>query len=121
MKENELSQFDLPIELAKILKEVPIVIPESRSHLLELIFGRKDCHWVEVAYEVAGKGRIVEAEIARCKNGVAVNYTDVYMRRRDPDCMVVADEQDTDKVRYHERYEGDFHPVRRLTLDWLVQ
>jgi hypothetical protein len=121
MKENILSQFSLPIELINSLKKTSLIIPENRSHLLNLIFGQEDCHFTEVVYEVAGKGCVVEANVTRCKNGVAVNYTDMYMRRRDPDCMVIADEKETDKVRYHERYEGDFEPLRKASFDWLEQ
>ena len=29
--------------------------------------------------------------MTRCKNGLAINYIESYMRRRDPDCLVVAE------------------------------
>lgn len=122
MKENKLLKMQLPIELIDILKKVTVVIPESRNHLLDLTFGGnpyKD--FVEVAYDVPTKGKVVEATVARCKNGATVNYKDIYMRRRDPDCMIIADEGETDKIRYSERYGGNFNELRSLSLQWLEQ
>ena len=44
-----------------------------------------------VGYDVPGKGFVPEAKAAaRNGSGVAANY-DPAMRRRDPDCMVIAD------------------------------
>jgi hypothetical protein len=96
-----------------------ITIPEMRNSLLEMAMGSSDTDLFEVAYDVPGIGRHVEATVARCKNGAVVNYTDIYMRRRDPDCMVIADDGETDKERYQERYGQDFETLRDLTFDWL--
>lgn len=41
------------------------------------------------------------------------------MRRRDPDCMVIADNSPTDKPRYQERFGSDFAPLREETFAWL--
>ncbi len=107
-------------ELRSMLKaQERVIIPQSRGELLELAMGGKGCDLFEVAYDVPEKGRVVEATVARCKNGAVVNYNDVYMRRRDPDCMVIADTEATDKQRYIERYQGDFSQLRKLSLDWL--
>ena len=62
---------------------------------------------------------MVEATVGRVRNGIAVNYLDPYMRRRDPDSLVVGDELDTDKPTYKENYGKDFGPVRAATLEWL--
>jgi len=77
-----------------------VTIPETRAELLELAMGGKETSLYEVAYDVPGKGRFVEATVTRCKNGAVVNYTDIYMRRRDPDCMVISDNGKSDKPRY---------------------
>ena len=74
----------------------------------------------EVAYEVPGRGRVVEADVVHCRNGLAVNYTEPYMRRRDPDCMVVADDLPTDKTRFAERFSQPFATLRREIFDWLA-
>lgn len=117
-----LSKLHLPGELLDILSGTTVIIPEDRTHLIDLAFGDdKQCDFMEVAYHVPGKGNIVEVTVARCKNGVVVNYTDEYMRRRDPDCMVIADEQETDKIRYDEKYGADFQALRMATFDWLKQ
>jgi hypothetical protein len=76
-----------------------------------------DC--TEVRYDVPGKGSVLEAVVARVRNGIAANYPEPYMRRRDPDCMFIADDEPTDKPRYSERFGSDFEPLRQETLEWL--
>jgi hypothetical protein len=120
MSRSAASLFDVPTELARVLREAEIILPESRAHLLELTFMASENEFFEVAYEVEGMGRVVEATVARCKNGAAVNYPDPYMRRRDPEAMVIADDQPTNKTRYRDRFNADFAPVREETFDWLA-
>ncbi len=38
----------------------------------------------EVTYQIPGGRLITEATVIRVKNGIAVNYPEPYMRRRDP-------------------------------------
>lgn len=119
MKNNNWQTMILPEEVRGILESADkITIPEERKDLLELAMGGQE-DLFEVSYVIPGNGTAVEATVARCKNGVAVNYTDIYMRRRDPDCMVVADKGETDKPRYKDRYGTKFEPLRELTFDWL--
>jgi len=73
----------------------------------------------EVAYEVPGRGRVVEATVCRVKNGVSANYLDPYMRRRDPDCMVIGDEQPTNKPTFRARFGTEFDALRQETFAWL--
>ncbi len=111
----------LPSELDSILQSAPsCVLAESRQQLTELALGGDGAARFEVAYEVPGRGRIVEADVVHCRNGLAVNYTEPYMRRRDPDCMVVADDLPTDKTRFTERFSQPFAALRREILDWLA-
>ncbi len=122
MESKVFKKSNLPIELSDILEQSPgITIPESREHLLQLSLGDKDNTVYEIAYDIPGNGRIVEASVVKCKNGVVVNYTDKYMRRRDPDCMVIADNEDTDKPRYADLYGESFDALRKITLDWLKE
>ncbi len=72
-----------------------------------------------VGYDVPKNGFVEECKVCRVTNGVAANYIEPYMRRRDPDCMVIADEHTTDKITYKERFKEDFDPLRNETLDWL--
>ncbi|MCO6455442.1 MAG: DUF4914 family protein [Pirellulaceae bacterium] len=72
-----------------------------------------------VGYDVPGRGYVAEARVCRVRNGIAANYLEPYMRRRDPDCMVIADESATDKPTFKGRFGADFGPLRQATLDWL--
>ena len=117
---NMIEKMVLPKELQVVLsKGNKVMIPETRQEMLEAAMGGKGCDYFEVSYDVPGKGSIVEATVARCKNGAVVNYPDLYMRRRDPNCMLIADQGDTDKTRYFEKYGTDFSTLRELTFDWL--
>lgn len=73
----------------------------------------------DVAYDVPGRGSVLEARVCRVRNGVSANYVEPYMRRRDPECMVIADERPTNKPRYRDWFGGDFGPFRQQTLEWL--
>lgn len=117
----DVSSWQLPAEVEIVLKNSGLerVQPESRDDLIELAFGRKNEPVFEVGYDVPGTGYVVEATVTRCRNGASVNYPDIYMRRRDPDCMVVADQGDTDKVRYHDRFGDSFDDLRQQSLGWL--
>jgi len=73
----------------------------------------------EVKYDIPGKGEYTEAIVNRVRNGISVNYTEAYMRRRDPDTMVVADDQPSDKDRFGDRFGYDFNSLRLETIEWL--
>lgn len=112
----------LPEDVQAVLDRAPgVTVPDSRERLIEMALGGPEANEFEVAYDVAGKGRVVEARVIRCRNGVAVNYTEPYMRRRDPDCMVVGDDRPTDKLRFQERFGTPFASLREEVLSWLSQ
>ena len=71
-----------------------------------------------VGYEVDGKF-VPEVEVCRVRNGISANYVEAYMRRRDPDCMVIADDRATDKKTFESRFGEDFEPLRQDTFEWL--
>lgn len=71
-----------------------------------------------VGYDVDGKF-VPEAKVCRVRNGISANYIEAYMRRRDPDCMAIADNQATDKKTFEHRFGEDFEPLRQETFDWL--
>jgi hypothetical protein len=64
---------------------------------------------------------VEEVKVCRVRNGdgIAANYVDPAMRRRDPDCMVIADDAKTDKPTWKQRFGGDFADMRTETIDWL--
>lgn len=66
-----------------------------------------------------GKGRFVEATVARVRNDISANYTKPYMRRRDPDCMTIADDGPSDKPRHADRFKKDLCELRAETFAWL--
>ena len=118
--EPHWSQFKMPRDVEILMQTArSCLLPKSRSELLALAMGNQAEGVFEVAYDVPGKGRIVEAIVTKCRNGLAVNYTDSYMRRRDPECMVVADTLPTDKARFVDRFGEPFARVRAETFDWL--
>ncbi len=97
---------------------VSVVIAKSRNELFGLASGGdKDCFFVEYSLH---DGRIVqEAVVVKCKNGLAINYVDAEMRRRDPDCLIVGDENATDKPRFKDVFKNSFADLRGETFQWL--
>ncbi|MDZ7638621.1 MAG: DUF4914 family protein [Bryobacterales bacterium] len=68
-----------------------------------------------------GKGRVVEARVARVRNGISANYLEPYMRRRDPDCMVVGDAANDRKPKDNsKRFGKPFDELRAETFEWLA-
>ena len=114
--------FALPTDVLHALRRAPALsLATSLGDLRALACQDAGPNgWHEVAYDVPGKGRIVEVRACLVKNGVAANYVDPYMRRRDPDCLVVGDDGPTDKTRYAERFGTEFSPTRTASLDWLA-
>ncbi|WP_167956580.1 DUF4914 family protein [Anaerosporobacter faecicola] len=118
---NELLQkFDLSDELKGVLNNCAgVYTPATKEELYKLVYGKEDGMKHDVIYSIPGKGDMKEADVVRCKNGAVVNYTEDYMRRRDPDCMVIADEKPTDKPRFRDTYGKAFDSIREETFEWL--
>jgi len=114
-----LNKMVLPQEVKDIIKGTKeIIMPEDREHLFELAMNGKENLTYDVEFNV-NEAVIREAHIAKCKNGAAVNYDDIYMRRRDPDSMVIADDLPTDKVTHEQRFGKKFDSIRTETFEWL--
>jgi len=111
----------LPAEADAVLREAPSVrFAGSVEELVELAVPETDGRgYYHVKYDVPGQGEVEEAWVCRVRNGIAANYTEPYMRRRDPDCMVIGDDKQTNKTRYRDRFGQPFDPVRQETFDWL--
>lgn len=113
-------KFNPPPEAMLLLSECAnLVGVHSMAELLDLACGGVGQDYFEVKYDVAERGPIVEATVARVRNGLAVNYPEPYMRRRDPDCMVIADDLPTDKPTFKARFGYSFDRLRTETLAWL--
>ena len=114
-----LDRITLPDDVRDIITSGEPIFPTSREHLLDLSFDCKRCDLYEVRYELPGGSNVLEATVTRCKNGVAINYPDTYMRRRDPQAMVIADDLPTDQPRFSKRFNMSFDDLRSDTFDWL--
>jgi hypothetical protein len=75
----------------------------------------------EVKYQIPGKGEVTEAVIHKVSNGISANYTEAYMRRRDPDTMLIADDLPSDKERFSNRFGYNFDTLREDTIKWLQE
>ncbi len=112
--------YNPPPEAAEILSMCPsVLIASTTDDLIAVACGTSHNKQFDVAYSVNGEGSIVEANVARVRNGISVNYTSPYMRRRDPDCLLIGDTVPTDKDTYYDRYGEDFSIVRQEAFDWL--
>lgn len=112
--------YNPPAEIAAILAASPsVTVASSIAELVELACGMSQSRTFDVAFDTPGKGRVLEATVARVRNGVVANYPEPYMRRRDPECMVIADDRPTNKPRFSERFGYDFAQLRAETFAWL--
>lgn len=119
-------EYILKLHLPKQVQDIVdaakgIIIPKTREELFTLAMGNATNTEFEVSYEVAGKGHVIEAVVTKCKNGAVANYMEDYMRRRDPNCMLIADDKDTDKPKYKDVYQKDFAPLQAETFAWLKE
>lgn len=115
-----MERFHFPEELSRVVEQSPsVIVPESKEVLFELIFGNSRTDKTEVSYEVNGE-LVREASVVRCRNGAVVNFTEDYMRRRDPDSMRIADDGPTDKPRFQDVYGYPFAELRKETMAWLA-
>ncbi len=109
-------------ELALLMASCPrFSIADNVKQLQDLACGSSDNNFFEVNYELPDGKIVKEVNVARVKNGIAVNYTEAYMRRRDPDCMVIGDTKKSDKTRYNERFGKEFSGLREATFSWLAK
>ncbi len=112
--------ISLPDHIKELLENCKtFTLYNSSEELMDASTNGKENVQFEVAYDVPGKGRYVEARLQRVKNGISANYTEAYMRRRDPGTMSVADDLPTDKQRFQDKYGYDFSKLQEETFNWL--
>lgn len=117
-----IEKLNLPEYILDILNHSKgVIVPRTREELIELAMGSGENTTFDVCYDVPGIGNVKEATVVKCKNGVAVNYYEDYMRRRDPNSMIIADNKATDKPRYADVYGKDFEDLRQETFSWLKE
>lgn len=119
---RELGQKDihLPSNLENLLSECKnLTVYNTSQELADVATGDKNTDEYEVSYDIPGKGLYTEAIVHRVKNGISANYTEAYMRRRDPGTMIIADELPTDKPRFEDEYGYKFSSLQEETFQWL--
>lgn len=115
-----LKKLRIPQELKETFEQAPsVTFAGSTRDLIDLAVRDQKDGWHEVSYEVPGKGQVAEARVCKLKNGIAANYLEPYMRRRDPECMVIGDDLPSDKPRYMDRFGETFDKTRADTFEWL--
>jgi hypothetical protein len=114
--------FNIPQAAREVLEACNknVQLFESYEDLAEAsLGGDKAALEFEVKYDVPGKGMVTEAIVHKVTNGISANYVEPYMRRRDPDTMLIADEKPTDKEHFSSRYGKPFDGLRTETFEWL--
>ncbi|MFM7192877.1 MAG: DUF4914 family protein [Microcystaceae cyanobacterium] len=120
MAVNSLPDFAIPSELTDILQSCPnFTVASDVEQLIELAVKDAQNGYHEVAYDIPSRGKVVEAVVCRVRNGISANYTEPYMRRRDPDCMVIGDDLPTNKPTFQSRFGFEFEELRQQTFAWL--
>lgn len=117
-----LAAASLPDDVSRILRNArSVTVASGIDDLESLACGTRENKTATVSYALPDGKIIDEVDVVRLKNGVSANYREVYMRRRDPDCMVVADANPSDKSRFKDRYGKEFASLKAETFDWLQQ
>ena len=120
MSQSSLNKIRFTEDISRVIDNCKsVVVPKSREELVSMALFPPGANSCEVSYDVNGEV-ITEATVVRCKNGVAINYMEDYMRRRDPDCTIVSDDGPTDKPRFIDRFNEEFTSLREQTLNWLA-
>ena len=112
--------ISLPEEALSVLNSCKsYTVYDTVEQLAIAALGGENNNVFEVKYDIPGKGEVTEAIVHRVQNGVSANYTDPYMRRRDPDTMLIADDLPSDKETFKHRFGYDFSGLKAETFDWL--
>lgn len=126
---NMISSFDGNVaENVKMPQIIQDLLEKAKSvtfarHIEELeqlsCGGEGNDRWT-VSYDLPDGSVFHEVDVMRVRNGISANYREAYMRRRDPQCMVVADDMPSDKPRFKERFNESFDELQQETMDWLA-
>lgn len=112
--------INLPPEAVDVLNNCrSFTVFNTVEELAIAALGGEGNNTFEVSYDIPGKGLFTEAIVHRVNNGVSANYTDPYLRRRDPDTMAIADNQPTDKETFKSKFGYEFSSLKKETFDWL--
>jgi hypothetical protein len=113
--------IEIPPDIENLLERARSVTHfHTPAELKEAALGGPGNSSFDVKYYVPGRGEYTEAVVHRVENGISANYTEAYMRRRDPDTMLIADNLPTDKQRFSDICGYDFSMLRTETFEWLA-
>lgn len=126
-KKSPTATMDQPFNEIELSQDVQNLLASARSvtfansieELEAIACGTEGKPRTMVSYELPDGRVIDEVEVVRVQNGISGNYIDPYMRRRDPECMLVADTKPSDKTRFADRFGYDFAELRASTFEWL--
>ncbi|MDO9153713.1 MAG: DUF4914 family protein [Paludibacter sp.] len=119
-KTMDKKQVFLPEEVKTLLNACKkFTVFETVEQLATAAVGGENSNSFDVKYDVPGIGEYTEAVVHKVTNGVSANYTDAYMRRRDPDTMSIADDLPSDKERFSDKYGYKFDTLKEETFEWL--
>ncbi|MFN2302331.1 MAG: DUF4914 family protein, partial [Anaerolineales bacterium] len=122
MEQRDWKRYHPPKDLAAILEVNPdVTLISTSDELLDLACGGVSGKVFEVDYQIPKVGKVVDATVVRVRNGIAANYPSPYMRRRDPDAMLIGDDGPTDHVRFEDIYHYPFTELRQRTFTWLAE
>ena len=81
--------------------------------------GGENRNHFEVSYSLPNNKIVTEVIVHKVTNGISANYTEAYMRRRDPDTMLIGDDLPSDKEQFKDRFGYNFDELRKETISWL--
>lgn len=117
-----MKHIKLPVEAQKLLDTCKgYTLFNTTDELAVAALGGPQNNSFEVKYQVEGKGEVTEVIVHKVTNGVSANYTEPYMRRRDPDTMAIGDDKPSDQPRFADRFGYPFANLRSEALNWLQQ
>jgi len=115
----EKKRISLPDDVIVILSGCKTFSTFDTVRQLAIAAVGGDNNSFEVKYDIPGKGEFTEAIVHKVTNGISANYTEAYMRRRDPDTMAIADNLPSDKERFSDKFGYEFDDLRKQTIHWL--
>jgi hypothetical protein len=118
----EKKKITLPDDIFVLLNSCKkFIVFDSAEQLAISAVGGENSNIFEVKFNIPEKGEYTEAIIHRVTNGISANYTEPYMRRRDPDTMSISDDLPSDKQRFKDKFGYEFQSLKSETLYWLKE
>lgn len=119
-KSLERRKVGLPSDAKVILNQCKsFKVFDNVEQLTIAAVGGENSNNFEVKYTLPNNDIVTEVNVHKVTNGISANYTNAYMRRRDPDTMLIGDDLPSDKERFSEKYGYNFDTLRKETISWL--